>query len=115
MPGACLLAATAGAGAGAGKLQIATVASVALQVAVAVPEARVFALPETRTGAPKVAGVGRIIEYVNAARAVLVGPGMLDEQTTARFTRSLLQRINGEAVLVLDANALTSLAHAPEF
>ena len=114
MPGACVLAATAAARAGAGKLQIATVASVAVAVAVAVPEARVFALTQTRTGALAAAGVAQLVEYVNAAQAVLVGPGMIDERANARFMRSLLARVAGGPVLVLDANALTSLARAPE-
>ena len=113
MPGACVLAATAAARAGAGKIQIATCRSVAPHVAIAIPEARVFALPETRTGALSAGGVGQIIERVNEARAVLVGPGMIDEQTIARFMKGLLTRVNGP-LLVLDANALTSLAHAPE-
>src|SRR5881398_3354369 len=59
MPGAVVLAATAAARAGAGKLQIATCRSVAPHVAVAVPEARVFALPETRTGALASNGVAK--------------------------------------------------------
>jgi ADP-dependent NAD(P)H-hydrate dehydratase len=112
MPGACVLAATAAARAGAGKLQIATCQSIAAHVAVAVPEARVFALPETRTGALSASDVGQIIEHVNEARAVLVGPGMCDEKEIARFMKSLLARVDGP-LLVLDANALTSLAHAP--
>ena len=114
MPGAVVLAGVAAARAGAGKLQLATCRSVAPFVAISVPEARVFALPETRAGALSAAGVGRIAEFINAAQAVLVGPGMLDEAAIARFMRSLLARVNGRPVLVLDANALTSLAHAPE-
>jgi ADP-dependent NAD(P)H-hydrate dehydratase len=49
MPGAVILAATAAlrAGAGAGKLTIATGASVAQLVALAIPESRVIELPET--------------------------------------------------------------------
>ena len=113
MPGAVVLAGVAAARAGAGKLQLATGRSVAPFVAISVPEARVFALPETRTGALAAAGVGRIIEFINAAQAVLVGPGMLDEAAIARFIRSLLARVGGP-VLILDANALTSLARAPE-
>src|SRR5436305_13909305 len=67
MPGAVVLAANAAARAGAGKLQIATVRSVATHVAVAVPEARVFALTQTRTGALAAAGVAQLVEYVTAA------------------------------------------------
>jgi hydroxyethylthiazole kinase-like uncharacterized protein yjeF len=111
MPGAVVLAATAAARAGAGKLQIATGRSVALHVAAVVPEARVFALPETRTGALAATGVAQIGEHLNEASAVLVGPGMIDEAAIARFLKSLLARLDGPA-LVLDANALTLLARA---
>src|SRR2546429_9928154 len=49
-PGAVLLAATAALRAGAGKLQIAVGSSAALPLAVAMPEARVFPLPESARG-----------------------------------------------------------------
>ncbi|HEX8069737.1 MAG TPA: NAD(P)H-hydrate dehydratase [Pyrinomonadaceae bacterium] len=112
MPGACVLAATAAGRAGAGKLQIATVRGVAPHVAVAVPEARVFALPATRGGALAARELGTLAARVNAAQAVLVGPGMIGGAAIARFMRALLARTHGPA-LVLDANALTSLARAP--
>ena len=50
MPGAVILAATAALRAGAGKLTIATGASVAQLVALALPEARVIGLGETAEG-----------------------------------------------------------------
>ena len=49
-PGGALLAAVVALRMGAGKVQIATVGSVATALAVAVPEARVLALPETAEG-----------------------------------------------------------------
>jgi hydroxyethylthiazole kinase-like uncharacterized protein yjeF len=113
MPGACVLAATAAGRAGAGKLQIATGRSVAPHVAVAVPEARVFALPWTRTGALATTGVGALVARVNEAQAVLVGPGMIGDKEIERFMLKLLRGTQGPA-LVLDANALTALAGAPE-
>jgi hydroxyethylthiazole kinase-like uncharacterized protein yjeF len=113
MPGACVLAATAAARAGAGKLQIATCQSVAPHVAVAVPEARVFALPETRAGALATSGVTQLVEYVNEARAVLVGPGLIGEAAIARFLTNLLAQTNSPT-FILDANALAFLARAPE-
>jgi NAD(P)H-hydrate repair Nnr-like enzyme with NAD(P)H-hydrate dehydratase domain len=48
LAGAALLAATASLRAGAGKLVVATAARVAPGLALAMPEARVVALPETR-------------------------------------------------------------------
>lgn len=113
MPGACILAATAAARAGAGKLQIATCRSVAPHVAASVPEARVFALAETQTGAPAATSATKLLEYVNAASAVLIGPGMIDETAIARLMKSLLRRADVPA-LVLDANALALLAQQPK-
>ena len=49
-PGGALLAGLAALRAGAGKLQVATVASLAPYVAVALPEGMVLALPETGSG-----------------------------------------------------------------
>lgn len=48
LPGAALLAGTAALRIGAGKLQIATAKSIAPQLGVAMPEARVVALPDKR-------------------------------------------------------------------
>ena len=113
MPGAAVLAATAAMRVGAGKLQIATCRSVAAHVGVAVPEARVFALPETQGGAVDAAGVDLIAGYVKEARAVLVGPGMCGEEAIARLTRRVVAEL-ADAVLVLDADALNVLAEEPE-
>lgn len=111
--GAVILAATAALRAGAGKLQIATCRSVAPHIALAVPEARVFALPETKMGGLGARGLHRLEEHVAGAQAIVVGPGMVDEQATARFTRSLLPLIT-DATLVLDAGALAFLKDAPQ-
>ena len=80
VPGAALLAATAALRAGAGKLQIATCQSIATHLGLAVPEALVLGLPETPAGEidPKAAVLLR--ERVARCDAVLIGPGMLDEE-----------------------------------
>ena len=66
IPGAAMLAGTAALRAGAGKLVIATGTSAAQSVALAVPEARVIALPETRTAASKPARCRRSVHSANA-------------------------------------------------
>jgi len=109
MPGAVILAATAALRAGAGKLQIATARSIAPLVASEVPEARVFALPETRSGGIDPRAAGRIAESAERAQAVVVGPGMIDDRAVARLMKSLTDRIT-RAVLVVDAAALFFLA-----
>src|SRR5215208_2375112 len=69
MPGAVILAATAALRAGAGKLRIATCRDIAQTVAGAVPEARVFALPETGAGGIEPAAAETIAEHANTAQA----------------------------------------------
>lgn len=108
MPGAVILAATAALRAGAGKLQIATCRSIAQVVGAAVPEARVFALPETKTGAIAASAAAVIAERANDVQAVLVGPGMVDEKAVMRLMKGLLPRIKAPSV-VLDAAALSCL------
>lgn len=113
MPGAVILAATAALRAGAGKLQIAVIRSIRQLVAAAMPEARVFALAETKAGGIAVSAIAELAERGNSADAMLIGPGLADERATARLMQELLPRIQ-QPTLVLDAAALTHLAKAPE-
>jgi hydroxyethylthiazole kinase-like uncharacterized protein yjeF len=122
MPGAVILAANAALRAGAGKLAVATVRSTAALVAVAVPESRVVALAEARTGwiAPAAA---RGIDIDESLDAVLIGPGMENETAARKFVHALLPRVARvpNATVVLDARALcvagesTSRAAVPAF
>jgi len=113
MPGAIILAATAALRAGAGKLQIAAPRSIAQTVAAAVPESRVFALPETKTGTIAVSAAVEIAIHANEAQAVLVGPGMSDEAAATRLMEALLPRFE-HVVPILDAAALAFLAKSPD-
>lgn len=114
MPGAVILAATAALRAGAGKLQIATCRSIAPVVAAAVPEARVFALPETKTGAIAANASAEIAALAEEVNATLIGPGMIDEKAVARLMKAVLPRMKG-ATLVLDAAALSCFNDSPEY
>jgi len=108
VPGALLLAGVAALRAGAGKLQIAGPRSAATALGVAVPEARVFSLPETGEGfLDKKAGV-RVAECAGQANAILIGPGMLGEDAIISFMEALLPRLGGKQV-VIDAIALSAL------
>ncbi|MBA3246556.1 MAG: NAD(P)H-hydrate dehydratase [Pyrinomonadaceae bacterium] len=113
MPGAVILAATAALRVGAGKLQIATCRSVAPHVATAMPEARVFALPETKSGAIATTAIARLVEQINRAQAVLIGPGMIDETAVVRLMEKVLPQIESPA-LILDAAALSALVAHPQ-
>ncbi|MCE3604768.1 NAD(P)H-hydrate dehydratase [Massilia sp. P8910] len=105
MPGAVILAATAALRAGAGKLTIATGASVAQLVALAMPEARVIGLRETAKGGFERDALAALDPLADKVDAVLIGPGMQDEAATAALVRALLPRLQGVKV-VLDANAM---------
>jgi ADP-dependent NAD(P)H-hydrate dehydratase len=108
VPGAALLAATAALRAGAGKLQIATCESIATQLGLAVPEALVLGLPETPAGEIDPKATVLLRERIARCDAVLVGPGMLDEEAVSAFTADLLNCEPGSA-FVLDAGALGQL------
>jgi ADP-dependent NAD(P)H-hydrate dehydratase len=110
--GAVVLAATAALRAGAGKMQIATCRSLAPHVSMAVPEARVIGLPETKAGGIAASGCTLIEEELAGAQAILVGPGMVDEAATSRLLLKLLPCIE-RATLVLDAGAFAFLESAP--
>ena len=105
-PGAVLLAAEAALRAGAGKLRLAVVQSLAASMALAVPEARVFGLPETDGGEIAPEAAERIGELAGAVQAVALGPGMIDEDNAARLVRDVLPHLQN-VTLVLDAAAMT--------
>lgn len=102
--GAVLLAGEAAMRAGAGKLQVATAESVAGLAALALPEALVRALPETGAGAISAAAADAVRDLVEAADAVLIGPGMADKDETEGLGERLLPVVSG--TLALDALGL---------
>lgn len=105
--GAVLLAAEAAMRAGAGKLQVATVAPMAPYVATALPEALVRALPATDGGAIAPEAADAVRDLAEAADAVLIGPGMADEEATQAFGERLLPHLRGP--LALDALGLAAV------
>jgi ADP-dependent NAD(P)H-hydrate dehydratase len=112
-PGAAVLAGLAALRAGAGKLQIATGEANAPLVAAAIPEARVFALPETKAGKPTKAAVELLAEHAGRAQAVCVGPGMIENEAVARFVSQVLGLCR-EVPVVLDAGAIACLCEGRE-
>ncbi|HEX7650289.1 MAG TPA: NAD(P)H-hydrate dehydratase [Noviherbaspirillum sp.] len=105
MPGAVILAATAALRAGAGKLAVATSAAVARLVALAVPESRVIELPETPVGGIAPEAAEQLAPLVGRYDAVLIGPGMLDDQAACALVMALLPKLEN-VKLVLDACAM---------
>jgi hydroxyethylthiazole kinase-like uncharacterized protein yjeF len=111
-PGGLLLAAESAIRAGAGKLQLATADSVATAVAVAVPEARVFAVAASGAEGIHPRAAADVAERADRADALLIGPGLVDEEAAARLARGVLKRITRPAV-VLDAGGLAALRDDP--
>jgi len=110
LAGAVVLAGVAALRAGAGKLQLALAADAAVAVGVAIPEARVFALPQTPDGRPSAAGAAILANPLERCDALLVGPGMMHDDEG--LARALLDRVQGRPT-VLDAGALNAAAEAP--
>ena len=106
VPGAALLAARAAMRAGAGRLRIGTVASVAAQLGVAMPEAMVIGLPEHRDGGFAGSAVERIAELAERADAVVAGMGVEQGDICTRIASALLE---SDAALAIDAALLHSL------
>jgi ADP-dependent NAD(P)H-hydrate dehydratase len=107
VPGAALLTATAALRVGAGRLTIATPASVAMAIAIAMPEARVIALAERPSGGLGAEAATSLEPLVSRIDACVVGPGLMDEEATVVFTRALMQRF--DCPTILDAQAMSVL------
>jgi len=107
VPGAALLAATAAMRAGAGKLRIATVASAAMHLGIAMPEAMVIALPEAEDGGFAASAVQRIGDLASGVDAVVAGPGVKRNGACRTIASVLLQ---SEAALAMDVAFLDALA-----
>jgi hydroxyethylthiazole kinase-like uncharacterized protein yjeF len=102
--GAVLLAGEAALRAGAGKLQVATVESRADALSVALPEALVRPLKETRDGHIDPSASDDVADLAGQADAVLLGPGMTGKDDTTDFVGRLVPAVQGR--LLLDALAL---------
>lgn len=113
LAGAALLAGTGGLRAGAGKLQIATGASVAPALAVAMPEARVVGCPETDEGCIAAEAIAPLLEWAAGAQAILIGCGLQHGPPLDSMLDSLLES-GVDKPLVLDAAVLGSLAARAE-
>lgn len=111
-PGAVLLAGTAALRAGAGKVRLATVATAAPALAVAVPESGVYVLPETDGGELASTAAGTVIEQVEAAHAAVVGSGMGDVRAAVELLAESLPEV--DTPLVVDALGAGYLTEQPD-
>ncbi|HJP59029.1 MAG TPA: NAD(P)H-hydrate dehydratase [Gemmatimonadaceae bacterium] len=107
VPGALVLAGVAALRVGAGKLKVAGPRSAMSALGVAMPEARVIGLPETGDGFLDRRAGSRAGEVANA-EAILIGPGMLNEEAIRGFMDEIIRRV-ADRLVVIDALALTAL------
>ena len=106
VPGAALLCSLAAMRAGAGKLKIVTSAGAAQALGVAMPEARIIAVPEARDGGIARSAVDRIRELARDVDAVVAGPGLAPGKANWRVAAGLC---DSATPLVLDAELLRAL------
>ncbi|MGE5561903.1 MAG: NAD(P)H-hydrate dehydratase [Bacillota bacterium] len=106
VPGAALLSATAAMRAGAGKLRIATVESAAMALAVAMPEAMVFGLPQDEDGGFARSAVAELAKSAKEVDAIVAGPGVRRSDMCKRLADALLET---DAALALDVALLETL------
>jgi ADP-dependent NAD(P)H-hydrate dehydratase len=111
-PGAVLLAAESAMRSGAGKLQVATVEATMVEIAVAMPEARVLGLPQTPDGAVGQEAAEEIVTLAENASAVLLGPGFGDPASSADLLARVVPRFS--TAVVLDALASAYVTEHPE-
>lgn len=107
--GAASICAGAAMRAGAGKVTIATVASVAPQLGMAVPEARVIPMPETQDGGYAHSAVAKLAGIASDYDAVVAGPGMSPTGVATSLAATLCTI---GVPLALDAALLHGLAPA---
>jgi ADP-dependent NAD(P)H-hydrate dehydratase len=109
LAGAALLSGIGALRAGAGKLQVATAESIAVALALALPEARVIGIEETPEGCLAAGAVERMIGWCEGAQAILLGPGLQHGPPLDAMLDGLLAA-DLDRPLVLDAAVLGSLA-----
>jgi hydroxyethylthiazole kinase-like uncharacterized protein yjeF len=105
-PGAAMLSATAALRVGGGRLTLAVARSVALHVAVALPESGVQPLDEDEDGHVAVGAIHSLTDDLGNADAVLVGPGLDEPEGSRDLVAGLAAAVGDETVVVLDAFAL---------
>lgn len=110
VPGGLLLTAEAALRAGAGKVQMATVAALAIGLGIAFPEAGVIALEADAAG--EIASPAGLIEAAGRADAVVIGPAMSDPDAARLLVAALCDDPVDDITLILDAAAVTCLDDA---
>lgn len=111
--GAVILAARAALRAGCGSVRVAAPESVAVHIGIAVPELMVIPLPETKQGTIAAAALELIAEQSKACQAIVLGPGLDENEETDAVVREIVA--SAPLPTVIDAQALTALGKKPKF
>lgn len=106
LAGAAMLAGVAALRAGAGKLQVAVAQSAVAVLSVALPEARVLALPRD----PASSAAELVTQHASRCDALLIGPGMMDD---GDGLAAALLSLEARGPVVVDAGALLAVPDAP--
>jgi len=106
VPGGTRLIAEAAFRAGAGKVTIATVASAAIPLGIALPACAVVALPETEKGEIAPESAEQLVAELPLHDAIVFGPAMIDAESVGALLAALLAKLPEDKFLLLDAFAL---------
>lgn len=111
-PGAVALSGEAALRVGGGKLRVVTAASVAVAVALALPEAGVDGVAETDGGDPGRGSAADIRRTADGCACVLLGPGLLDPDAAADLLAAVVPDLEGP--VVIDALGSSYVTHHPD-
>jgi ADP-dependent NAD(P)H-hydrate dehydratase / NAD(P)H-hydrate epimerase len=108
MTGAVRLIAQAAGRIGAGLIQVAVPESILPVVQAGLVEATFLPLPETSRGSVAGSAIGVLLERLQAADALAVGPGLTTDEETVAFVRRIVEGC--PVPIVLDADGLTAFS-----
>ena len=106
-PGAVLLAAEAALRGGAGKLQVAAPETIAIPLAMALPESGVTALPVDAGGDISPEAAEQIVDLGADCAAVLLGPGIVSPKAASALLEKVVPHL--EVPVVIDALGMAYL------
>jgi ADP-dependent NAD(P)H-hydrate dehydratase len=106
VPGGTRLIAEAAFRAGAGKVTIATIASAAIPLGIALTACAVVALPETEKGEIAPESADLLLAELPLHDAIVFGPAMIDAESVGALLDALLAKLPADMFLLLDAFAL---------
>ena len=112
--GAPYLAATAAGRVGAGLVTLAVPQSLQMAVAAKAVEPTYLPLPEESPGVPSLESAGVIAEQVGGYKALLIGPGIGQADSTREMAAKLLFKRGWLPPVVVDADGLNALASSSE-